>query len=582
MSRTVQLASVPNGDRTAGWVAVAATAAFFQIVTFLYLDGYYSTHLPHYDAMGSYTTMFAIINAYRTEGWITALSLAAHYDLSWLQGFFAAVGAPLLETTAASVQLYNTLCVLAAMSAIFIAASTKGLSALKAYVVSLCVFVPDVFYEVQGGLADLSRDPSYVMLMAASFFAWLAFQWRPTIGRSAFFGFLCGLTTLSRSSAFPFQVFMFGPLLAWSAFVAWRQSTFLVFCRRLLPAVVLFSMIAGAFLVLRFGTQMDRYRNPYVAYAIGDSVLASVQVHWTKPAELLVGQLIKANSLQVGGRIVSAWAGGAAMVACVLLIWAGVVRFSVREAWDDPRNRYLAAAGAWVFSGTLLLVFLVAKPKELSFPEAKYPFYPTMLGFFAASLFLVQCVRPGRRVAGIARPAALAVAMIVALTIAVAGFARSRSKQLHGDAIEIGTVLGIGERIRKDDGQPPTVAFLWQEGINIDSIKFYAAARGYRAPVKLFYEFGGQWQDFDVTAPAGVDPADMMRAAEAAVMKMADIIVCSTDLNDYRVKQSRNPLFQEGAPMVERLLATDLFVHDYVFTFRGDHFVVLRRKSAQR
>ena len=292
----------------------------------------------------------------------------------------------------------------------------------------------------------------------------------------------------------------------------------------------------------------------------------------------MVGQLVEANSLQTGGRVVSVWAGGAALLLGTTLVLLKVIRLSIRDAWGDQRNRLLFFAGAWTFVTPLLLLFFVAKLRGLSFPEAKFPFYPTLIGFFAGCVLLARCVSPGRRLGSATQSIGLALAVGLSCVIAITGFARARAKMLPGDAYEISASRALGEKMKRVDGRLPVIAFLWHEGISMDTLKFYAAQAGQPTPSKLLYMFGGQWQDFAVVAPGGVAPADMMNAAEEAIIAKADFIVVNENPAAYRVAHSRNPLFCAGEDMVQRLLANDAFSRDHELTFRGDRFTLLRRR----
>lgn len=544
----------------------------------LHLDAYYASHLPHYDSMGSYTKMYEIINARRAGDLHMAFELAANYDLSWLQGFFAFFLAGILEKSPASLQLYNSLCLLFAMLAIFEAARTLGLSPAKCFASALLVYIPDTFYEVQGGLADLQRDPSYVLLLAAAVFTWIGFVCSPSLLRSVVVGLSCGLTTLSRSSALPLQALLFGPLVAWYCLNALRDRKFAQSIRFLLSALLAFAALAGPFLYFRFISQMDRYRNSYVAYAIGDDAAASLRAHFAKPIEIVVGQIIAPNSFQKAGALISGYALGTAALILLIAAILGLLRFDFRNAWRIPGNRYLLLCSVWICAANFILICFVAKLRDLSYTETKYPFYPSLVAFFAVGVFLIQTVFLGRRVSRFGNVAKLTILLTALGAIGIIGALRTRAKVLPGNAEEIALVRRLAERFQPSGSKQLRVAVLWQQGVNVDALKYYASQVGTRRFTKLLYQFGGQWQDFDVRAPKGVDPALMMDAALGAISEQADLVLLNEDLEVYRNKNTNNPLFAAGVPLVEHVRRDTAFTRDFEFNFQGSRFLLLRRK----
>lgn len=587
-----------------GLLAVLSVAIAFHAVAYHYLEAYYAKNLPHYDSMGSYITMFEIINHYRAEGFMGALPIASGDFMSWMQGYFALFGAAFLNTTPESVQLLNSLAMLAFMLSIYAAAKAYGASEPKAYLLSLMVFLPDVFYDWLGGMLDMRRDFAFISFLGATFFLFFAFVQNRRPVTSALLGLTAGLTVYTRDNAIFFLVLIMAPiLLAWLA-AEWRSSRSLPL-RRLFPAVFVAMLLILPWLYFNLASTLARRLNPFVIYGAGDSPWSSFLAHWVKPLALMFGwpgtypsgldawEPPTELGRMLGAQLVAALLGGLGGPHATLFLTmlgvaiGGVVLWQLKRQgyleWQIRRQNYglgwVVVAGAWALVATYFVICVVVGLRALEYSSAQIPFFPSLLFFFSLlfgagiSLSRSNALSP-RSVAALCGLSTLLVISWAILRMEV----KAPEQTPH--------YISLARRLANTlvaDGRAVSVAYLWHETISYDTLRFYGAQAGTRFGAEKFrFTFQGQRHDFAVGVPPGVSPEDMSHAAHEQIEQNADYVVLCTTAGTYSRKGHPLFLYEHGQPMVDALLHSENFAHVFEFEMWGQSFVLLKRQGKRR
>lgn len=525
-----------------GFWLVLFAAALFHFLAFFFVGDYYENHPPHYDSIGSYTHMFRVLDAVHTQGWLVAWKMAASFSLSWLQGFFALTASPFLSKTPESMQLYNSLCVFCFMIAVYAAARSAGAGSLKAFLLSLMVFLPDTFYNWQGGLLDLQRDPSFVCLLAAAYFMFFAWLWRPSPVQAFLTGVFVSLTVLSRGNAvFPLAAILL-PVIALAFFLKpkgipgrrWASSVW-----SLLPI----GLIAGPNLWLTLQQTIKRYFDPYTSFSFTDNRWDSLAAYSTIPLKLFFG------TLGPGGTWIVSLAGFSLLA---LLLAFRLVKGAVD--WDGSillsrRFMVVLAGGLWSMVATMILICLVLGWGPMSYESAKYPFYPSLIGFFSLCFVIGMSIRSSPTRVG----ARSKVFLLVCVFVILCGLAVVRTKIRTSDEphehVEIAQkVTDLFLRLAPE----ASVAYLWHDTISLDTVRYYQAKKGVQEVRKFYFTSpDGHLLDFAVGTPPGVDVRAIQSSLKDQLERGAKYVVVNTKPGIY--KEQDNPLFifQHGQPVVD-------------------------------
>lgn len=559
-----------------GMVLLFLTSVVFHLMAYFTVKSFYSTHLPHYDSMGTYTMMFQIINTYHLEGFRSALNIALSYHLSWLQSFFALMGAPFLNTTPESVQIYNSLAVFLFMLSVYLAAKSAGASELKSYLLSLMVFLPDVFYDWQGGLLDLQRDPSFVLLLGATYFTFFAITMEPSFKKGILLGFFAGLTILSRGNALFLLVAIMAPIVGLG--IIWKiySKDFKIILKGLLPAASSFLLVAGTNLYYALLPNISRYQNPFVAYSIGDDAMLSVASHWSKPIQIMFGRIGEFGGHTYGTLFVVI--GGFFFLAIILafLRYKGLVKYDLAYLFT-LKNIAMIVAGIWTIAITIFLMCFIIKLKPLDFGQSKFPFYPSLLGFFMIFFVLGYSVHLNSEKTK--RSRIYALAGLLCLSIFVLGAVRLRYHTPEATPKYVEFAKEMAEFFTSQD-KPKVIAFMWHDTISIDTLKFYLAEKGSKQPVKFLYTApdGNQKLDFAVVAPPGIDIPALLLTMKKEIEDGADYIVLATKPRAYAINHHML-IFKYGQTVVDSLMRSDKFRVVFTYELWGMPFAVLENKG---
>lgn len=559
----------------AGPVLLALTAIGFHAVAYHAVESFYATHLPHYDSMGSYTKAFEVITAYREQGFLRALTTASAYYLAWLQSFFALLGAPLLARTPQSLQLYNSLCVLLLMISLYGASRAFGGSPLKSYLLSLLVFLPDGLFDWWGGYQDLQRDPTFLSLLAATYFGFFALVWDPSTRRSVFVGVVGVLCVMSRGNAVMLMGVTLGPLvLAWVCYRLYLRDATSVF-KTLAPAAAAFLVLVTPNLVYTYSLNVARYNNPYVAYALGDSAWKSLQLLWATPLRLMFGRFGDIGGGAHGTALAAYGALIIFMVGIAILTAVGALRISGRRL-TDRKTIILCASGAWIIAVNIFLMCVVlAIYVKVGVDQLKYPFYPSLIGFLSFFFAVGMAVDAGAGLRLKSYTAYTACGLIGLTMLGLCAF-RFSVRAPNPTPEYIGTASSLATLLTQSGGDA-TVAFLWHDIISIDTLRFYAASQGRSFPKKFVYQApDGAWLDTAVAVPPGVDYRELQAALLRQLEAKADYVVFTAELRNYELPNHHMFLFKYGRPVIESVMRSPRFKPIWRYTLGGLPFVVLK------
>ena len=550
------------------WLGVAAvliTAAAYHAIAVGYVSAFYARMLPHYDSIGSYMMMFELMNAYDAAGFAKAAALAASFFLSLLQSGFALLVAPLSPPRSpAAVQLYNTLCLALFMLSLYCAARSFGVPRWNAYLTSLLPLLPDVFSDWWGGLVDLQRDPAFVSLLGASFFNWFAFVWQPSRAKALAAGLLAALTLASRDTA-PFIVAVaLGPIIVVSAMIQWRRGMMREL-RWTGCGLLLFSVLVAPALYLALIPTLQRRLSAF-HYGMGASPAESFAAHWAKPFQIMFGRSADTLFITLGAL--------AALLALLALArWRRFVTLEARVG-GGPRLLALVFGAAWACFCVYAIVCVFVGLQVLNFSEAKFPFYPTLLLFIAVLFAGVVTLRIDAGWKGPARGAAAAgiAAAVLGLNAVRLDF---RMNRLAAETPYVAQAGRLADFFASQ-GDSPVVAFAWHDWISFDTLRFYLAQKGVKAPRKFGYAVRGETVDFAVARPKDVDVETMRAAFREQAKRDADFVVVNADAGAYQVAGHAMFIFREGKPVIDAFLHDDRFPVVYEYEVWGQRFKVLR------
>jgi hypothetical protein len=560
-----------------GLLLLIATLLLFHIISYFYIREFYSQHLPHYDSIGSYTFMFEVINTYENGGFTVALEKASLFHLSWLQAFFALIAAPFLNKSPESMQLYNSICLFIFALSLFLAARAAGAGDLKSYLISLIVFLPDVFYDWRGGLMDMQRDPSFVSLLGATYFLFFAQAWKPSMKKATLLGVIAGLTVWSRGNAVFTLIATMAPICG--TWALWRvlQKDSWAMIRNFSLSFIAFCLTAGPNLYHTCRATIARYRNPYVAYGLGDDSWSSLVAHWAKPFEIMFGR----EGTSGGGTSGTLYFTMGIIILVVLtLVFLGKLQYLRlnRLLLFNQRSLVLIVSGLWIITVTIILVCIVAKLKPLGFTSAKWPFYPSLLGFLSGFFVLgVATSRKSERILPSKEIYTLSVLLIVG--ILVLGIARIDKKTPYAtpEYVDLANELAT---FFSSSYEPKVIAFIWHDLISIDTLKFYLSQKGSQPPQKFYFTApDGSMLDFAVTVPVGVDITELLITMKEQIEEKSDFLVITAEPGAYSRANDHRFVFRHGQYVIDSFLNNYRFKPVLEYNLMNMTFVVLQNMS---
>jgi hypothetical protein len=473
---------------------------------------------------------------------------------------FAFLLSPVLQPTPESLQLYNTSCVALLVVSIYLAARTLGAGPARSVLATLVVFIPDTLYWWSGGLLDWQRDPSFLCLLAASFFLFFAYLGQPTIFRAVGFGVSAGLTLISRDSSLPTLLLMFTGLYAATVVRAClRGELKSIFVELSLPLVVAAPFILY-FVLFQLKPTIARLGNPFIAFAIGADVGTSFRGNWAVPIYMMVGPpndlglVVDPNVILYSGLGISA-----------LLAWA------VGHQHAIIQRRMLTAmlAGAlWVAVATMILLICVYGLRPLSFGSIKHAFYPVLILPLVALFGTVLLIPTGDRYVS------SCISVLAVTLLAYSAQARVLLKtpiEERGLINSIPDLQGIAAA-----GEQRTWAFLWHERVSLDVIAYYAAQRGSPTPRKIrFRGPDGSLLDTEIGLPDRVSASVVRELLQQTIIECAGWIVVSTQSELYNNPKHPLFLYQHGKPLVDDILQKFSEFIIFRFSVAGAPIVVI-------
>jgi hypothetical protein len=539
----LQNANVRLRSLDAGAFAVAVMVLAEHLLLRNAVKKYYATHLPHYDSIGSYTFAYDVLNAYANDSWWAAMKLATTFGLSLTQPLFAALFAPFLTAAPHSLLAYNSLCLGLLSWSLYALCRALGGGALKGFAAAAVPLVPDAFYWWNGGLQDWQRDPSYLCLLATSFFLFFRHLVVRTKASGTALGIAIALTILSRDSAPGYVLSILGPL-----FAVWLVA--LVRAGRLRQnaaalAIPVSIAAAGAAVYAAFMLQhtLARFGNVYIFYSWHSGLIASLRAQWRAPVELLIGTGEGPGASAGANLGIAAGIGLLAVVLALLGAWrVDCALFARRQV------RALLLAALWAFLFTVVNLIAVVGIGPLPFQQVKPMFYPTLILLMAAAVALILSLRtPKGLLIRVTATAVFAAGLVLSIP------ARIAAKTFAHDPVHVSALPRLISLASEKPGA--VLAFFWHDGITPDTLRYYLAQRNARKPVQLvFTSRDGQLVDLAMGIPGGLDVLQMQNDLLHGTLCRADFVVVTPQLSWYERKYELMFIFRHGRPVVERLM----------------------------
>ncbi|SEH30309.1 hypothetical protein SAMN04244559_00892 [Magnetospirillum fulvum] len=531
-----------------GHVCLALVLCLFHALLYWKIAEFYAAHLPHYDSIGSYTQAFRVLRAYHQDGWGAAFELASKFHLSLTQAMFAALFAPLLDSTPQSLQLYNTLAL--AMLSFTLASTTRLLGGGKwsALAAGLLPLLPDGLYWWQSGWQDWQRDPAYIAFLASAAFLLLRHAALRTTTSGVLLGVAVGLTIISRDSAPGYVVMIIGPayvVLAVTLLVRHRSEW-----RAIMIPVLTSLPFAALYAIFQLPGTLARFGNAYIFYGWNSGLQVSAAAHWAAPFKLLIGRWQAGQGLAGNQALVET----AAVFGCLLVL--GGLAFASRclRFESMPGRRRLAVAavtlGLWAVFVTMANLIVVVGLGNIGFESVKPMFFPTLLLFFALGVVALGCLRASPRTGRLAGPATLAFAVLL---LAWAPH-RLDLKGYDESASTMAALPKIMALLQEKPGA--VVVFYWQDGITVDTLIYYSVQRGLQEPRTLYFTApDGAGLDVNIGVLPNMAVTEIQDIMVRDTLCKADFVLLAADRTFYT--HSDNPLFirRHGGPIFDRLTA---------------------------
>lgn len=552
--------SLDRLDRRAAALALVLTVAAFHAMTVGLLVWYYRNHLPHFDSVGSYTFMAQVTEITRSSGWLAGLRYASQFHLSWLQGMFAVLVAPVLPSEPAGFQLLNTLCVALFQFSVYLVARELGASRAKAFVASLVVFLPDVLSNWDGGMQDMKRDAQFLALLGASVFLSLAQVWNPNRRRGLLLGVILGLTVWSRGNALAYLVIILAPIYGFViARAAWRRE-FRPLYRMIGPPFLVGALVAVPNLARTFRETFARHSDPTLHYGHDGNIWSSLAYYGWAPWELWSTRTptygANETTFLVGRIILGVW--------CLSLVGLFGPRISLAGI-GRPRVLGLVLAGAWAVVGTIILICCIVGWDPRFGYSGMPPFYPALLGPMAALAALTAAIHVPQATGKFTLGARWAGALAISLACIGALGARMWLKAGECRPDIVAMAESLWESIRAEE-PGACVASLTHDRVNFHLFR-YLEARGHFDPNRRLTECrftlpGDPRVNYFDTAsvlPESIDVTSTQEAYLEQILEKADYIIVNTSPEMY--DQPPGPwnffLFRHGAPIARALLANE-------------------------
>jgi len=526
---------------------------------------YYVGHLPHFDSIGSYFNAYAVMNAVSRGGFLAGLAEATAISLGWLQPLYALALSWLPARSPEWLVSLNFLVMALAQGAIALWCRDHGYGWRQATVLMLLPYVPGAFYAWDGGLQDWRRDIQLNVLLIAVLFVSLAYVQRPSLRRGLAFGALLGLSQWSRDNAVSMLLVVVAPAAAIAIAQAVRARRWrLPFTLALAPAVVFLVMVVP-YLMLTIRATIARYI--YLVWGPGEDRWASLRQFWSSPVDVLLGGTGAYNGQAATGRATLIALG---IVAGVLVLAAllRVVRFSP-TALLARRSLTLTGSGLFVIAGVIVYNTL-----GLGY-GAQYhgmPFVSVAAGLVALAAGFSDAVRPGRSLLG--HGDALRTCLLLVSMVGLLGLDtyRVRLNEIAPVGIESVNAVRDASVLIAERAGSRRVAVLWLQGFSRYHITYYQSQAN-QPPLEVTAT------EIDGPLRPGQRAEDILAAQEAQINAVAAVVVVCEDTSQYANPAAVNPMFQQGQPLVERILANPTFEIVHRFTVASQPLVVLQRRT---
>ncbi len=528
-------------------LSVTGCTLVLYLLTFLVVRRHYAVFLPHYDSIGAYAYLFAIVNDVQAGRIATVIQSGVKSGTTWLQPAFALLLAWAPIKAPEWLVSLNFVLLLAAQFAMADYLRVIDASPLRRGIAILIPIVPGGMYAWDGGIQDLRRDIQLIILALAILFLALAYVLHPTTWRGAALGLLVGLAQWSRDNAAAVILIVALPGVVLAVARCRQRGGLRMMAQLAVVPLMVFLLVAAPYYWHSLPATIERYATN--VWGVGESRFESLAAFWDMPFSTLLG-----GDPRISGRVrvavVTAALVAGAIIAVAALWRLGVV--VVRPGrLREPASALLIASGAWV----IVAVFLY-NTLGLGYGARWHgvPFLPIMVGHIALMVGLLGAVSraPG------------ATPRIVAFAVGAAGVVLLLSAPLRmllneQPALGAETVARVRaaaiEIATEANGRP--VAFLSYDRFSRHHVHYYLMQAGI-PPMRDFEmtaKAHGDFINLEQPVRAGDDPAKLRQLLDQTVRNWADYALVHTDTERYASPLEPLWPFQLGKPVVDGLLS---------------------------
>jgi hypothetical protein len=527
-----------------------------------YVAVYYMNNPPHFDSIGSLTLMYDYINRFYREGAWEAWMYALKFDsVSWVQGTFAVVLAPVLPRTPMAMMSLNFGLLYLSQLAMFDLGKQFGASRLQAFAFGLLPLLPDALHSHYGGYQDMRRDASFFSLLLTTYCLSLTYVRRPTLWHGAALGLAAGLATWARGNAPPYMIIALAPAVVWGWLRGQPKRQAGDALRLAAVPVLVASAFAGPYYYDELGSVLDKYL--FDTPDLNTSRWASFLHFGPAPIVLMLGEPGRLLVL----KLIAVFVGLPALAAAGIRLRA--LDWQPRTAFEGPR-RWLWIGGVVVIAGTVVLVTLVVGVSSIAgYPTAFSVLIGMLTLILAASLAVRwQGERATRHLLRLLSAALVLLATLAGLTdkLRLSTYPRqTENVQTAYALIPVLRELAYGRR----------VTWLWDGNLNYWVINYYLTQAG-AAPIEGYYPVNLSQPPSPILGETVESRLEEIRT----MLLSTDVLIISDSPTAYTGRMGPGLFENYGYRLEPEVVANPQLEQVYELESDGYHFVILKRKEA--
>lgn len=530
------------------------TNLLLYLISFLFVRNYYTSGLPYYDSVGSYVNMFSIANKTRQTGILSGILAARYYSLSWLQSFFAVFAANLLPNAPEWMILLNFLTLFVAQWAIFRYVQNIGLGNKKAYILSFLPLLPGVAFGWAGGVIDMRRDSSFLMMLIAGFFFFIDFMRKPRIKKGVVVGIVWGITLWSRGNALPYLLGVLGPIFFLNILRNIQKKTMSAFIKHISIPILVCLLISTPFYWLNWKGIYDKY--VFGSWGIGVDRLSAIITFLRFLPVMILGP--EQNVLWVNTLFLLV------MLSFILFLLKKKIVLIAKHWYGESNAKDLLASGILIY-----LLVLIFNAIILGVGGYIFPNFPALVGIIAVVIYFVGGLKMNKNVNKTFISLGLAFWTIIIILlnslrmyVSIPPDQKILVQQVKQAATDLAPILG-GKQ----------VAYFWLDHIHVHDLNFYITQNG-GVPIQAG---SGLSSIADTEMPPNPKKTiDEQQVAYTKGVRNREYVIVSEDLKSYEDPKGFFFILMYGKPVVEEILKDANLKKIYSFSDGVRNYVVLK------